>query len=148
MDVQVLEPEQWLALQQRHAQAAAERTAAHLARRAAHEKHPVYDFLFEYYPVRPSHLKRWHPGAGMLLHDPDGLAPQREWRDYHVEPGELVGVDVEAHHARRGESLEYLRHLLVTSAANSAQFDCFGLHEWAMCYRGGQRHDLPLRLGQ
>ncbi|MDR7329305.1 3-methyladenine DNA glycosylase [Corynebacterium guangdongense] len=144
----ILDPAQWLEAQTRHEGAAHERTAAHLARRAAQRRHPVYDFLFEYYPVRPAHLKRWHPGAGVLLHDPEGLAPHRRWRDYRVMDGDLVGVDVDSHHARRGESLAYMRHLLVSSGANPAHFDCFGLHEWAMCYRGGQRHDLPLRLGQ
>ena len=28
------------------------------------ERHPVDDFLFEYYPNRPSLLRRWHPGLG------------------------------------------------------------------------------------
>src|SRR5207253_7220903 len=31
------------------------------------EKHPVYDFLFEYYSFRPSYLARWSPGVGVRL---------------------------------------------------------------------------------
>ena len=30
-------------------------------------KHPVYDFLFEYYSYRPSYLMRWSPGVGVRL---------------------------------------------------------------------------------
>lgn len=107
--------------------------------------HPVYDFLFEYYPVRPSHLKRWHPGIGTVL---EGQPPHATWRDYHVtEDG--VTLDVEAHLARRGDSYRYMRDLMVKTETNPVQFDCFGLHEWAMVYHEETpRHDLPLRLGK
>ncbi|WP_300680019.1 3-methyladenine DNA glycosylase [Nocardioides sp.] len=38
----------------------------HLARRSARIKHPVHDFLFEYYSFRPAQLLRWTPGAEVL----------------------------------------------------------------------------------
>lgn len=38
-----------------------------LRRASRGEKHPVYDFLFEYYSFRPAHLLRWTPGFGVLL---------------------------------------------------------------------------------
>ncbi|MCG3149400.1 MAG: hypothetical protein PCFJNLEI_02861 [Verrucomicrobiae bacterium] len=40
--------------------------AAHLARQARHEKHPVIDFLFEYYTHRPAQLLRYSPGKSPL----------------------------------------------------------------------------------
>ena len=49
-----------------HAAAVHERTAAHLARRARGEKHPVEDFLHTYYPFTPGQLSTWHPGAGVV----------------------------------------------------------------------------------
>ncbi|GAB3693902.1 3-methyladenine DNA glycosylase [Corynebacterium nasicanis] len=119
-------------------------TREHLARRKRREKHPVHDFLFEYYPVRPAQLRRWHPGAGLAL---PGRTPHAEWRDYSFD-GTCTTVDVAALWARRGEALLYIRDLLQRTALNPAQFDCFGLHEWAMIYRtDSPRHDLPLRLG-
>lgn len=142
----ILEKDTWTKRMRAHQDAADELTAAHLQRRSRREKHPVYDFLFEYYPVRPAQLRRWHPGAGTALHDPDGLAPHRQWRDYRVDGGE-VGVDTCAYLARREDSVRYIRRLLARTQTNPAQFDCFGLHEWAMVYRAEQvRHDLPLRL--
>lgn len=47
--------------------------------------------------------------------------------------------------------VETLLRLLRATAGRSANYGCFGLHEWAMVYRaassGGTRHPQPLRLG-
>lgn len=143
----ILSAQTWTKRQAAHEAAADELTADHLRRRTRHEKHPVYDFLFEYYPVRPSHLRRWHPGGLTRLDDPDGRAPHRQWKDYRVL-GDEVLFDAEAYRARRGSTIDYIRNLLVNTSAHPARFDCFGLHEWAMVYRADRlRHDLPLRLG-
>ncbi|VTQ80764.1 Uncharacterised protein [Corynebacterium pseudotuberculosis] len=57
-------------------------TDDHLLRRKTGAKHPVFDFLFEYYPVRIAHLERWHPGFGVhLIHEKDRLPPQAQWKD-------------------------------------------------------------------
>ncbi|MGP6173275.1 3-methyladenine DNA glycosylase [Corynebacterium sp. A21] len=134
----------WQQLQAAHLERAAGLVAAHLARRFRGEKHPVFDFLFEYYPVRAAQLKRWHPGAGVWL---SGTPEHESWRDY-TRHDKLVGLDLAAFLARRRDSVDYIHTLLTRTATNPAQFDCFGLHEWAMVYRTeAPRHDLPLRLG-
>lgn len=144
----MLDQDTWTGLAARHEAMAHELTADHVARRSRHEKHPVYDFLFEYYPIRPSQLRRWHPGAGTTLHDPAALSPHRKWRDYLVT-GVEVGVDTHAYLSRRGGAVRYIRDLLAHTQENPAQYDCFGLHEWAMVYHADQiRHNLPLRLGK
>ena len=122
-------------------------TEAHLERRQAHVKHPVYDFLFEYYPVRPAHLKTWHPGLGVSL---PADAPHASWRDYTLVDDSMVTVDLSAFMSRRGAAVHYINNLLASVVDNPVQFDCFGLHEWAMVYKSTPeqiRHDLPLRLG-
>lgn len=144
----ILETPVWRARQQAHHDAVDQRTGAHLTRRRRQQAHPVYDFLFDYYPTRPAHLRRWHPGAGVWLKDPAATAVHHGWRDY-TRRGGTVGLDVDGFLARRGAAVDQIEHLLVSTANNAAHFDCFGLHEWAMCYREKQpRHDLPLRLGQ
>lgn len=143
----ILQPEQWAEAMREHERIADSLTADHLARRSRHEKHPVFDFLFEYYPIRPSQLRRWHPGVGRALADPAEATPHRGWRDYVVEGG-AVRVDMREYVQRRGESVRYIHNLLSRTVDNPVQFDCFGLHEWAMVYRSDDiRHDLPLRLG-
>ena len=120
--------------------------APHLARRRAGIKHPVEDFLFTYYSHRPAQLRRWHPGAGVVLRDAD---PAQFGRGYRATP---VGVtlDTDQVRRRRAGSIAWIRSLLAVTAARPAQFGCFGLHEWAMVYRQTReevRHNAwPLRL--
>ncbi|MFC7596824.1 3-methyladenine DNA glycosylase [Terrabacter sp. GCM10028922] len=147
--MQVLgEPEwrEWTAAHEARVDAA---TAAHLSRRRGHRKHPVEDFLFTYYAFKPAQLRRWHPGAGVGL-DGGARAPQREWRFYALD-GEHVRVDADAFLAARGDTVRFVRDLLVRTAGRPARFGCFGLHEWAMVYRldpSDVRHaGWPLRLG-
>lgn len=148
----VLGEPRWLALQAAHAERVDRLTAGHRAR--AGRKHPVEDFLFTYYSLRPAQLRRWHPGAGTALAGP-AADERRGWRDHvTVEgPGGLpaVTLDVAAFAARRGDAVRHVRDLLVATAGRPAQLACFGLHEWAMVYRldpDDVRHaGWPLRLG-
>ena len=137
----ILQTTDWQARMRKH-----EESADEFLKRFRHpgSYHPVYDFLFEYYPVRPSHLRRWHPGVGITL---AGDAPHSDWRYYH-RTAEGIAVDTEAFLERRGGTVRYILDLLEKTTRNPTQFDCFGLHEWAMVYRtDSPRHDLPLRLG-
>lgn len=137
----ILQTTDWQARMRKH-----EESADEFLKRFRHpgSYHPVYDFLFEYYPVRPSHLRRWHPGVGITL---AGDAPHSDWRYYH-RTAEGIAVDTEAFLERRGGTVRYILDLLEKTTRNPTQFDCFGLHEWAMVYRtDAPRHDLPLRLG-
>lgn len=136
----VSEP-RWRELQEAHLTRAEDRLARF---RHPGDYHPVYDFLFEYYPVRPSHLKRWHPGLGVAL---AGQPPHSEYRDYYVADAGVT-LDLRSWWERRGNSAQFMGDLMSATQTNPAHFDCFGLHEWAMVYRtNNPRHDLPLRLG-
>jgi hypothetical protein len=119
--------------------------AGHLERARRGERHPVEDFLFTYYSLRPAGLRRWHPGAGIALVDADGRAG---WRDHVVVDGAVM-LDVGAFLRRRGDAVRHVRALLAATASRPAFLGCFGLHEWAMVYRDPERrHHVPLRVGQ
>jgi hypothetical protein len=141
---------EWAALAQAHAERADALTAGHRARRATGTRHPVEDFLYEYYSARPAQLRRWHPGAGVaLLPGADGPAPHASWRWYATDDDGAVALDREAFVADRGDTAAFVARLLAATAARPAHTGCFGLHEWAMVYRDDEhRHPLPLRLGQ
>ncbi|WP_460435948.1 3-methyladenine DNA glycosylase [Angustibacter speluncae] len=152
--VEVLHAGTWTQCARDHEAAVDARLAAHLDRRRRAEKHPVEDFLFTYYRLRPAALRRWHPGAGTSLAtdgaDPVEVRERAGWRWYEVVDGAL-GLDVGTYLADREGVVRFVRDLLTATAARPAQLGCFGLHEWAMVYRlpaGAQRHeDHPLRLG-
>ena len=122
-------PEQWRPRQAAHEQRVDAWTAGHRERAARGEPHPVEDFLFTYYSHRPSRLRRWSPGLGVELEE-------------HPDPQPWLEVD---DRARRTAS--WVADLLARTASRPPQLGCFGLHEWAMVYRSGTRHDTPLRLG-
>lgn len=148
----VVEPSKWAAAQTEHAARADELTAAHRARRAAGIRHPIEDFLVDYYGIRPGRLRRWHPGVGVALAGQD--APHHGERWYSTSLSEdrpIVVLDVAAFLADRGGTVAYVQNLLAATASRPAQTGCLGLHEWAMVYRQDdplRRHDLPLRLGR
>jgi len=143
----------WRPVAEMHAERADAMTAGHRARRASGERHPIDDFLYDYYGARPGLLRRWHPGPDVVLGpSPDGApAEHAAWRWYRTDDAARVRLDVDAFLADRGDTVTYVAALLGATASRRPHTGCFGLHEWAMVYRTGdgrRRHDLPLRLGQ
>ena len=80
--------DEWTTRAREHATAVDELTAGHRERRARGERHPVEDFLFEYYGHRPAQLRRWHPGLGVALAEAPEYAA---WSGYVVDDD---GIDV------------------------------------------------------
>ncbi|WP_062304021.1 hypothetical protein [Demequina subtropica] len=146
LDSPTLARAEWAPLAAAHAEAADALTAGHRERKGRGESHAIEDFLFEYYATRPSHLRRWHPGPGVVLEDAEDHA---SWRFYRTERGRTQ-LDVDAFMEARGTAVDLIERLLRATADRPARLGCFGLHEWAMAYRVGEgiRHPLPLRLGQ
>jgi hypothetical protein len=138
----------WLARREAHEQRMREWTDPHQARRARGEKHPVEDFLFEYYRFRPSWLRRWHPGPDVTLLGDSARAYLR-WPEYY-ERDDGVALNPAAFPVARRETLAWLASLLRNTRDRPPFFGCFGLHEWAMVYRQTPeqlRHNAwPLRL--
>lgn len=147
----MLPPEVWTARQAAHEDRADRLTAAHRARAAGGVRHPVEDFLFTYYSLRPGQLRRWHPGVGVTLADVPADDARRGWRWYAAGSGGDLHVDVAALLADQGRVVRATAALLRATASRPPHLGCFGLHEWAMVYRRpaeAVRHaDWPLRLG-
>jgi hypothetical protein len=149
----VRDPADWRDRAARHAERADAFSAGFRERRLAGRTHEVDDFLFTYYPHKPSLLRRWHPGAGVVLAGAAG-DEHAGWR-WYVPAGDPadggVRVDASAYLEARGSTASFVERILGRTAARPGRFSCFGLHEWAMVYRvgpGEQRHErLPLRLG-
>ena len=144
-----LDSEQWRAQEASHVARAQRLTRARQQRTAKGTTHAVEDFLFTYYPLKPAHLARWSPGAGIALADAsDSRFAGARWFTLHDGAAHL---DVPAYLADRGSAVRFHHTLLSAIASRPPRFDCFGLHEWAMVYgeeAGQHRHALPLRLSE
>ncbi|UQS27903.1 3-methyladenine DNA glycosylase [Amycolatopsis thermalba] len=143
--MRVLTEDEWRAREREHVARVRRWTVPYQERRSRGEKHPVHDFLFQYYPHRPAHLERWSPGPGVVLAGAREFLERPGFRE--AEGGVVVGELS----AKRVATVRALLVLLEATASRAPRLSCFGLHEWAMVYRqppGQVRHNqLPLRLG-
>jgi hypothetical protein len=154
VEAQVLESAAWRAREAAHVERVEALTAGHADRRRAGRAHPVEDFLFTYYSLPLGRLRRWHPGAGVVLLD---AADRARWRWHEEVAIDCLGdatsgveLDVAAYLADRRDTVRFVVELLSATVDRPAQLGCFGLHEWAMVYRrrvDDVRHaGWPLRL--
>lgn len=144
----ILAESEWRARRRAHQERLAAWITPHRARQARGDKHPVEDFLFDYYRFRPGWLLRWHPGPDVVLAG-EGAREFLRWPEY-AEWADGVALNVAAFPSARRATLAWLEILLRKTQEKPPQFACFGLHEWAMVYRlapGEIRHaGWPLRL--
>jgi hypothetical protein len=139
----------WTARERAYRRRVEQFLAPHLMRAQAGEPHPVWDFLFRYYSLRPRQLRVWHPGFGVVLGGPESTAARHylERAGYGPHP---AGVTVTFEHLRsRIDTVSFIADLLRATATRAPRMNCFGMHEWAMVYRAPTvRHErVPLRLG-
>lgn len=109
-------------------------------------KHPVYDFLFEYYSYRPAHLVRWSPGVSVVLEG--ATIADAEWPHLFRECDGGIVLRADDFPEKRRSYLHWAIDYLHATGDREPQFGCFGLHEWAMVYRTTDvRHArVPLRI--
>lgn len=139
---EVLAPGQWTV----RADAYRARVEAFLGGHRFDEPHPIWDFLFDYYTLRPRQLRCWHPGYGVVLAGDEATRRYRGRRGYTARPD---GVTVTDDYLRgRLDTIRFVARLSRSTARRPAKLNCFGMHEWAMVYRSkAVRHErVPLRL--
>ncbi|MGO1384397.1 MAG: 3-methyladenine DNA glycosylase [Arachnia sp.] len=142
----VLSGEQWRRrAAQHHERVDAELMDSALRRRRG-IKHPVDDFLFQYYTVRPGQLRSWYPGVGVGLTEAGEFADRRF---HHVIDG-VAMLDLDTFVAQRSANIQTAHQLLSAALEKAPRFGCFGMHEWAMVHGLTQeetRHPyVPLRF--
>ncbi|OBA90351.1 3-methyladenine DNA glycosylase [Mycobacteriaceae bacterium 1482268.1] len=145
----VLAEDDWTKREQTYRQRVERFLAPHVRRAQKGEAHPVWDFLFRYYSLRPRQLRVWHPGFGAVLGGPDGTAARRYLNRTGYGP-HPAGVSVTFEYLRsRVDTVGFIAELLRATESRSPRMNCFGMHEWAMVYRAPEvRHvGVPLRLG-
>lgn len=144
----ILAEADWLERRRAHEKRVRGWTDPHQERAMRGEKHPVYDFLFNYYAFRAAWLRRWHPGPDVALAG-DSAREYLRWSEYQ-ETAEGVRLNVGSLKPRRREFVSWLRDLIQITNERPAFFGCFGMHEWAMVYRQTadevRHNDWPMRF--
>jgi hypothetical protein len=97
----VLAEHEWTAREAAHQDRAEAFLAPHQRRAQRGQAHPVWDFLFTYYSLRPRQLRRWHPGFGVALAGP-GAGRFLNRTGYRRAADGTVSVDPDLLLARRG----------------------------------------------
>jgi hypothetical protein len=148
----VLAEAEWQTLALRHRTRAEKWTVPYRSRRAQGKMHPIYDFLFIYYRFAPALLENWSPGTELALQAseiPEGFNE----KFYSLKDDQLF-LDTTKLDAKTEKRQRWSLNLCRATQSRPAQFGCFGMHEWAMVYKGGPegraRHEgtLPMRLSQ
>lgn len=144
----ILSPAHWQAERSAHESRVDTLVKGHRDRATIGQKHPVEDFLFRYYSFRPSALRRWHPGPGIVLGGTEAQEFLR-WPEYR-ETADGVTFALDKVPAKRRQFATWLTDYLAATQSRPAFFGCFGWHEWAMVYRQSPsevRHQAyPLRF--
>lgn len=141
---------EWQARAEAHRERVQAFTRPRRERRARGESHPVYDFLFQYYSYSAGKLETWHPNADECIVDSVEARERFTTPLYRAAEGVLVRAPNAVTDAERAMLTQVL-HMLRATHERSAQFGCYGMHEWAMVYGGYDvRHAqiAPLRLPQ
>ncbi len=143
----VLTEETWQHRLHQHQQRVDDAISDFLAKRERGHRHPVLDFLFEYYSFRPSYLRRWSPGidVGLENGDPKNFAGTFGFRSQD----DVRYLDPALFPKHRLDGLNWTLSLLEQTMKRSPSMGCYGLHEWAMVYKQGhqRRHtQVPLRM--
>ncbi len=141
---QRLNVDDWRTRRDAHRTRVGPRAADRVARSG--RKHPVYDFLFEYYSYRAAHLLRWSPGVGVLLEG--ATLADVDWPHLFREVDGGVVLPADTFPEKRRAYLSWAIGYLQSTGDREPLFGCFGLHEWAMVYRTDDvRHSrVPLRI--
>ena len=105
-----LDAEQWTARAGEYASRVERFVAPHARRAQVGEPHPVWDFLFSYYSLRPRQLRCWHPGYGVVLTGSEAI---RRYRNRGATPSTMSGVTVSDDYLRsRLETISFVADLL------------------------------------
>lgn len=141
--------------------------------RHAVREHPIYNFLHRYYRYSTSDLLAYSPGLNVTLscaaeddiHVREWLHPRFLYRDTKHNTAsyslEILRKSLTADKRLGREDLKHSLNVLISSNSRPPFFGCFGYHEWAMLYSGGEparqnngpgamkkHQNLQLRLSQ
>ena len=113
----VLDESVWAERERLHVARVAPLLEHHERRARRGEAHPVWDFLFSYYSLRPRQLRRWHPGYGVAL--AGNSAGRFLGRAGYGQRGETVSV-TDGYLSSRLDTIGFIAALLRATAGRKS----------------------------
>jgi hypothetical protein len=122
-------------------------------RRHAVDKHPIYNFLHTYYRYSAESLMKYSPGTGVQLLGTD----KRDFSssgllhpNFFTVQQKYCAIENEFTGKHKLDMFRRNHELLRSTIDKQPLLSCYGLHEWAMLYRGHEKHQkqLGLRVSQ
>lgn len=99
-------------------------------------RHPIFNFLFEYYSFDRKLLLRWSPGPGVGLEGTGHHEPRvwqgRGWRSLPFDGTRLGFIDPSLAKSSVRSPMRRMVSVLRKSEGRAPHLNCYGLHEWAM----------------
>ena len=131
-------------------------TEPHRRRKASRDKHPVYDFLFTYYPFALAKLEHWHPGYGASIEIPKNEeVPAIYSTKFYKKNEKYISLTTQNLKEKEVDRMKWIHNLLTLTQNRPANFACYGMHEWAMVYKTDHsnidirhRETAPLRFSK
>ena len=151
-----LQETDWQARAIQHKSTVLKWTQPHRKRRDSRTKHPIYDFLFTYYPFSLSKLEQWHPryGVSLKISEADQI-PAIYLTKFYQASKEHITLSTKNLRDKEIDRIKWIHNLLILTESRPANFACYGMHEWAMVYKTAQanvdlrhREAAPLRFSQ
>lgn len=146
----IISPQEFTNRFNTHSQEVRAKISSYLAQREQGKRHPVLDFLFEYYQFRPSMLERYSAGFKTKISTSNSADLSTFLPHYPLYRNEnefwIMDLNQFPHH--RFDALVWLIGLLEKTQFREPQFSCLGMHEWAMVYKQetAARYTIPFRL--
>ena len=145
-ELEVFSLKRWTTIEEAYSSRIQPWVDAFRERRKRGEKHPVHDFLFDYYQCKRRLITEWHPPTGVTLEGE--LAKKFLKEAIYSEDQRGVFIDPSKLTENVVSRIKWIIQLLENAQARRSQHHCYGLHEWAMVYKENciRHKDTPLRL--
>ena len=153
----VLERSEWILRADAHRRRVRDLLGGIFYDREVHDKHPIYNFIFNYYRFRPHRtIERYSPGLdfGLKNESDDDESLYLPSSKYLSMNDGCTEIDpVKSLNEKSVTRIRNLHTLLEIVQRRPPNFSCFGVHEFAMLYSGArhsyyQKNVLKLRMTQ
>lgn len=157
--MRILTIESWKSLCMKHRSRVKDLLGGKYYDRNIHDRHPIYNFIFNYYRFRPHRtLELYSPGVGVALSSSSFHHLEKELylpSDKYLSTLKENYIKIDPVKSLNESSIQRIKNILTLLEMvqnRKPSFSCFGVHEFAMLHSGARhsyyQKNLKLRMTQ